>query len=222
MVGEGAEPLRALRDALRTPILNVETLAILLSTALAEIHLGSTSIPTTLRTHSLKAVTRHLPTIQAALLSNVLPTFIDHLEARHLELVKTLFVPKNDSTRETLQIRRTIAGISYTTFSSFLSQKPSLAAVNGARQEIPVPTRAFFLDTLDDLTGRWKLDSLYWSVWSTAAHEEGSKDATIRELRWEELVRCIVGLPTKVANVVGRWKAEQAWSGDMSDRLVPR
>lgn len=222
MGGEADEPLRSLRDALRTPIPDVDTLAFLLSTALDEIHLGPTSIPATLRAHSLKAVTRHLPTIQAALLGNVLPTFIDHLKASHLELVKTFFVPKNDSTRETLHLRRTVAGISYTTFSSFLTQKPSSTTMNGIRQEIPVPIRAFFLETLDNLTRRWKLDSLYWSVWSTAAHEEGSKDATIRELRWEESVRNIVGLPTKVANVVGRWKAEQAWSGDLPDRLVPR
>ena len=67
---------------------------------------------------------------------------------------------------------------------------------------------------------RYSVSDIYWAVWSTHG-EEGSKEASNRELIWEEAVGALVGLPSKVANAVGRWKGE-GWTGDIPDRLVSR
>jgi telomere length regulation protein len=212
MGSDGATALRELRDALRSPIDDVATFTFLLSSTLNTIDLNPN--PTSMQLVSSKidaaltrAVSRQLPSIQVLLLTTHVPTFLPALDTRERQLLQAFFAPPRQSAN--LALRRAIALTTYSTLSSLLSTK--------SITPLPRESRSFVLDVLAELT-QYGVGDVYWAVWSSPAGSESSKEASARSLEWESAVSALVGLPAKVGNAVGRWKAE-GWMGDLPDAL---
>lgn len=214
MSEDAAAVLRDLKEALRQPITDTETLISQLSLALSALHLHPTSIPPEQVSLSTSvAIQRYLPSIQISLLAQVLPTFVHALDRKELDLVDRFFCPPKTNELGCLRLGRTIASVTYATV-------PSLLSVSAGQPSLPAPCRDYAVRLLDRLTA-YGVDDLYWSIWTTDAAAEGSKDGALRSLKWEEAIKAITSLPAKVANAVGRWKSE-AWKGDVPATLVPR
>lgn len=204
-----AEALKHLRDALRTPVADVETFTDVLTTSVTSLQLdkGSSNVSTP---DVLRAIKRYLPATQLSLLSLHVPTFLPALDEIAIGFLKTLFVPLTEV--DNLPVRREIALSSYLTLSSLLSTK--------SISPLPRESRQYAVDLLDDLTS-YSIADIYWAIWSSSSNIEGSKEASARELQWEDAVSAVIGLPGKLANAAGRWKSED-WTGTIPERLDPR
>jgi telomere length regulation protein len=211
-LGGDPDPLRELRDALRSPIEDVDGLSFLLSSTLSTLGLHPTSLISSAPSIDyVKSVSRYLPTIQVSLLTAIVPTFLPSLHDKDRQFLQTFFVPSKESSN--LALRRNIALTSYQTLTSLLSTKSITL--------LPREARNYVLETIGQLA-RYSVSDLYWAVWSTGTGgEEGSKEASARELGWEEAISALVGLPAKVGNAVGRWKTE-GWLGDLPEKLASR
>ena len=211
-VGGESDPLRDLRDALKSPVDDVDSLSFLLSSTLSALGLHSSSlISSSPTTNHLKSIRRYLPSIQISLLISIITTFQTALNDREQQLLRTFFVPTKDTSN--LALKRNIALTAYQTFSSLFSTK--------SITPLPRESREYVMDTSRQLA-RYGVSDLYWAVWSNGdGREEGSKEASARDLGWEEAVSTLVGLPAKVGNAVGRWKAE-GWSNDIPNELVSK
>lgn len=213
-----AVSLRDLRDACRdtSSIPDVDTLVQLLSTALSDlgIHPSSRMQSTSSSLPPGKQLDRQISTIQSALASSVYPTFCSTLDSQQLELLEAFFVPPL-ATAE-LAVRCAVALSSYHTIYSLLS------STGPGVPPLPVESRPFILETASRAAQIYGIDQLYWGVFGKSSNvEEGSKDASMRELRWEEAVKAMIGLPGRAANSVGKWKAD-GWNGDLPEGLLPR
>ncbi|RXK40552.1 hypothetical protein M231_02204 [Tremella mesenterica] len=213
MTSDHLTALRHLRDTLQSPIPDVDSFSFLLSSTLQSLHLHSTSVPSSTPEPSvLKAIQRFLPSVQQLLLTNAVPTFLHALDEGHRALLDILFCPAKSPSFSQLHVARRIAFISYLTLSSMLLSKSD-------RPSLPTLSRQYLLETLRKLSGAHGIDQLYWAVWGGQLGEK--EDDISRQLQWEDTVKAIVGLPAKVANAVGRWKAE-GWEGDVPIELIPR
>ena len=215
MGSDGPAALRELRDALKSPIEDIASFTFLLSSTLNSINLHPH--PTSISVQSRKAdpaltraVTRQLPRIQVALLTTHVPTFLPSLDTRERQLLQALFVPPRQSAN--LALRRAIALTTYSTLGSLLSTK--------SITPLPRESRSFVLELLADVT-QYGVGDVYWAVWSLEGGSESSKEASARSLEWDSAVTALVGLPGKVGNAVGRWKAE-GWTGNLPDALSPK
>jgi len=211
MTGGGeADPLRELRDALRSPVEDTDAFSFLLSSTLSSLGLNSISLVAALPSGDhIKSTRRYLSSIQVTLLTTIVPSFLPALDENDRQLLRTFFVPQKQTSG--LALRRNIALTSYQTLSSLLSTKTITP--------LPRQSREYVLEILEQLV-QYGVGDMYWAIWS-AGKEEGSKEAGARDLNWEEAVGCLVGLPAKVGNAVGRWKTEGC-SGDMPEVLVSR
>ena len=208
-----SEPLKDLRDALRTPIPDIDTFTFLLSSTLRSLSLHPTSAPPG-NVISVKSLTRYLPNIQISLLSTHLPTFLPSLDPKRTDLLWRYFVPPRNPHPNILTMSRAVASTTYLTLT------PYLIPCGPGKPTLPVQSREFLISTLERLVTDYSVDDLYWMVFSSKDNGESSREAGIREWNWEEMVNNMVGLPAKVANAIGRWKSD-GWSGDVPNGLIP-
>jgi telomere length regulation protein len=170
---------------LHSPIADFQTLLILLSAPLSSLDLlpppyhhllSSTSLG--LETLSLNLIPRkHIPQIQRALLTNILPTWYPILQENNaLELVEQYFCPNVISNAR--PIAGEIALLAYATLVSSAS----------------LTEQAITL--LEKLVVQYPIDRLFHAIF------EGDKVVT-RILQWEDCVRDLCTIPIKVANVFG-------------------
>ncbi|WVR00155.1 hypothetical protein IAU59_007297 [Kwoniella sp. CBS 9459] len=218
-----AAALKSLRNVLRNPTtLTPDDLTFHLSSTLQALHLHHTSVPPrTVSSDDLKNVTRYLPSIQALLLSDIVPTFYDALDQHGQVSLRTLFVPPKSS--ESISLKRQIALATYLTVPAFLNApKPSTPT-------LPRQSRSFVISILDALVAQYGIDDLYHAVIGTtrkAGHtgiDKGKGGAEV--LQWEDTVRAVVGIPAKVGNAIGRWGAEGGGGlarQDVPDRLLSK
>ena len=207
---------QGLRDALRTPIADTDSFVFLLSSTLKALSLHPSSVPPARASSTdLKAIRRFLPTIQVSLLSSAVPTFVTSLDDSQRALLDTFFVPEKQVATSTLHIRRAVALSSYQTIAPLFSSKSTHAS------RFPAQSRSYALSVLEKLAASYSIDELYWAVWSASGPSLEEKDEGWQTLQWEEAVKAVVGLPGKVANAVGGWKAD-GWDGDIPGSLVPR
>lgn len=209
MTQDAVESLKHLKDALRSPIETVESFIDLLSTTFRALGLGDSPSGTS-SSDTIRPIRRYLPSIQASLLTLHLPTFLPALDVGGLEQLRGFFAPRKETNN--LAFRREIALTSYLSLSPFLAAEPITS--------LPRESRHYVLELLIDLQA-YSITDVYWTIWSSASDSEGSKEFSARQLLWEEAVSVLVGLPTKVANAVGRWTAER-WGGDVPGELTPR
>jgi len=217
MAEDAGTALKELRDTLRSPVPDLETFAFLLSSTLQSWGIHPTSVPPQdVSCATLKATSRYLPGIQISLLSSAIPTFLPLLDASQTRHLKTFFAPSSGTTSGDITIRRQIALVSYFTLPGLLSAHK--ADVTG----LPAQSRDFLLSVIDQISQTYSIDQLYWAVWSASSSSfSESKVDGARTLRWEDAVKAAVSIPAKVANAVGKWKAE-GWTGDVPLALVPR
>ncbi|WVR07650.1 hypothetical protein IAU60_004692 [Kwoniella sp. DSM 27419] len=204
--------LRELRDTLRSPsTLSPEDLSFRLSATLRAIGLHATSLEGgTIRSQDARSVDRLLGSIQTLLLGDIVPTFWSVLDQAGQEALRTLFVAPKSPSR--LGLGRQIA------LNTYLSLPAYLNAAKPGQPSLPKQSRAFLLATLDSLAGQYGIDDLYYAVFATS---EASKRGGAGTLRWEDAVRASVGLPAKIGNAVGRWKADGT-QVDTPPNLLPR
>ncbi|WVQ84635.1 hypothetical protein IAT38_006790 [Cryptococcus sp. DSM 104549] len=207
------DALKSLRDFLRLPTPSLSDLTFHLSSTLSALHLHRTSIPPASASDGeLKAAGRYLPSVQALLVETVLPHFLGVLDAQGEEALRSLFVPPKQA--EGIQLRRAVALVSYLTLPAYLNTpKAGQAAV-------PKKSQEFVVSLLDALAAEYGVDDLYHAVYSSSRGSAGDGEGW-RTLQWEDTVRACVGIPSKVGNVVGRWKADGG-AGEMPSGLLPR
>ena len=210
MAQAAEDPLKSLKAALQDQIPDLDTFAFTLSTTLSSLNLHPTSVPSSPSREALKSVARYLPSVQIELLKSAVPTFLHALDEAQRGLLRTYFVPTKRA--ETITLDRVIAQQTYSTLSSFLR----------SNEVTPLPreSREYLLELLVDLLKYgYGINDAYWAVWSSAG--SSAKEGSAQELKWEESVGVMVGIPSKVANAVGKWKS-QGWGGDVPDQLVPK
>lgn len=217
MTSDAAIALRDLRDALRQPIATIDDFTFLLSSTLSSLDLHPTSSISSLSSSdytSLKAIDKHLPAVQQALLNSAVPNFLHALDDRGRQLLDTFFCPDHTGAITSTAARH-VALYSYWTLPALLSAKPGITP-------LPIPSRQYLLDTLQRLFAKYGIHVIYDTIWTSSGQgEEGSKEEAARQIAWEDAVRAAVSLPAKVGNAVGVWKGE-GWQGDAPEKLVPR
>lgn len=205
--------LKALKETLKTPIQDAESLVESLRACLGEIGLGEDSGATETKTdlgHIRRAVQRYLPSIQVQIPSEVYPTFHHALEDSQTRLLRQFFVPERATDPKRLAIGRSIALCSYLTIPSFLNASST--------PPLPAPSRLFLLDILNHLARDYGIEEMYWAVRSSESAGKGKRKTGPQELMWEEVVKNLASVPAKSANAVGRWKSE-GWAGELPERL---
>nr|ODN92509.1 telomere length regulation protein [Cryptococcus depauperatus CBS 7841] len=156
------------------------------------------------------AIARYLPAVQQLLIQDTLPPVISVLDHATRELVLGLFVPSKVA--QGIGIRRHVALVSCLTLPSYLN------APREGQPTLPRNMRLFLVSVLDRLTRFYGLDDVYHAVFSTKMEtKEG-----MQRLQWEEVLKALVGIPAKVGNAVGRWKAEEADDVSVPAALLPK
>ena len=198
------QALRTLRETLRSPSLDIESFIDHVTDALDALYPSSGSSKSASYDGGvLKALDRHLPSIQTTIVTQALPHFTLVLNQHQQELVRQLFVPEKEV--HELKTRRAVARNAYVTLSGLMTSKGS--ALNSS-------VRDFLVVTLEQLVRTYTLEDLYWSVWARG-------DGPVSSLQWDEVIGVLVGLPGRVANTIGRWRAD-GWKGDVPASLRPR
>ncbi|WWD19666.1 hypothetical protein CI109_104128 [Kwoniella shandongensis] len=205
------EALKSLRAILRTANLSLDDLSFHLSSTTSALYIHPTSIPPThIPQSDIQAIGRYLPSIQAQILSDIVPTFLGALDSSSEASLRNLFVPSKSV--DTLSVRRAIALTSYLNLPTYLNN-PS----PNDGQALPTTSRSFLLLILEGLTKEYGIDDLYYATF-TASNEKGEG---LKTLQWEDSVRSVVGIPAKAANAVGRWKSDGA-NDDLPEGLIPK
>lgn len=220
-----ATALTALRETLRDPSsLSPDELTFALSSTLQELHLHTTSLPPSKASpDDIKAINRYLPSIQGLLLGNIIPSFLAVLEDEdHGFLLRAFFVPPKIP--QGSDVRRAVALVTYLSLPTYLSSSSSAKGKQPSATLTP-QANAFILSLLETLPTSYGIDDLYWVVYgSTSPNDnegESSRSGGWQDLQWEQVVRSVVGLPAKVLNAIGRWKAEGKYS-DLLNCLEPK
>lgn len=213
--------LHELREAQRAPIPTVDDFTFLLSSTLDVLGIegvkkGISVSPAGGSTDgTIKALDRSLGSVQQALLATSVPTFLYALDKSGRTLLEAFFCPPTAVDRKQALLRTHIAQSTYQTLSAQLSVRQGIAP-------LPIESRAFVLDILNQLAGEYGLKELYNAIWSNSSVDaESSKAASGRQLQWEDSIKVLVSLPAKVVNAVGRWSAD-GWKGDVPDALLPK
>ncbi|WVQ74259.1 hypothetical protein IAR50_003856 [Cryptococcus sp. DSM 104548] len=198
--------LHHLRDFLRLPVQSADDLTFEISSTLSALQIHRTSVaPPSVTAADFKAIERYLPAVQEALLQDVLPHFVGVLDGEALTSVKALFAPPRQV--EGLAIRRTIALSSYLTLPSYFNTPKA------GETSLSKPMRAFLVSLLGDLASGYGIDDIFHAVFSNGT-KEGAEG--MNRLRWEDALKSVVGIPSKVGNATGRWKID-----DLDDVEVP-
>lgn len=209
MSDDAAGALRGLRDALRTEgtITDADDFVFRLSEVLSLLGVDpggrkvSLVMETTTTPETLKALRRHLPGVQQALVA-ASPTFLPALDPHGRAVLTAFFAPP-----PTNLAGPAVALSSYLSLTAMLAPNPPAP--------LPSEAREFLLTTLAIVVGTYGIDRLYTAVFG------GEDKEGVRTLAWEDALRAAASMPAKVANAVGRWK-DEGWSGDVPDPLVPR
>jgi telomere length regulation protein len=121
---------------------------------------------------------KHLPQIQRALLTNILPTWYPILQENNaFQLVEQYFCPS--SIYNARPIAGEIALLAYATFASLA----------------PLTQQAITL--LENLIVQYPIDRLFHAIF------EGDGNVVRRRVQWEDSVRDICTIPVRVANIFG-------------------
>ena len=221
---EASQELKELRDTLRAPSNELDTdgFTFLLSSTLQALHLHPMSVPPSDVSDECRAIYRYLPGAQQALLIKAVPTFLPALDTNGQKLLERFFVPPRLADPASLALGRAVAVVSYSTISTLLSAKKG----DAVEARLPAQSREYVLQLADQLRVEYGVDELYWAIWgkqgsSGDENRESSKSGSMKMLKWEEVIRTVFGLPSRIANAWGRWKSEE-WVGDLPEGLTPR
>lgn len=175
--------IRETISRLQNPVSDMSELLSLLSAPLDAIGL----LPPAFRRYNTRPlhtdanfqIHKHVPLIQAALLLNITPSWQLVLKEKKLDsLLYQYFCP--DSFFSATQAARDVAINAY---GSLLSS----------------PLHAFSLDVLSRLNRHYPIDRLHSVIFSKTSSIPSHRKMTT----WEDLVRSVVSVPTKVANYFG-------------------
>jgi hypothetical protein len=202
MSSDPSHAYKTLRDALREPIQDVQTLIELVKPVNDRFLDPSSSESSKSISAELKVIKRFLPSIHSLLLGTVLPNYHHLLDDEQTSFLRQLFVPPKRN--ENVAVFRAINLTSYLSLPPLLTQQANL----------PVASRGFLLETLARLDS---IDGLYWAVWSSANDDTPAS----KSLLWDEAIKSCLTLPSKAANAVGRWRND-GWQGDLPDTLTPK
>jgi telomere length regulation protein len=123
---------------------------------------------------------RHLPPLQRALLEHVIPNWEPNLSREKLmPLVEQWFIPD---------------AFSYATSAA------GEVAVHAYSSILSLPFTPYSMNLLARLTKTYPLDRLHTSVFSPVNNDASSRQTL---LTWEDVVKCVLSIPTKVANALG-------------------
>ncbi|KAF9653888.1 hypothetical protein BDM02DRAFT_3086639 [Thelephora ganbajun] len=171
------DDVKQILDALQSPISDLETLLPLLARPLESIGLLQTQsqkyVSEKLPRGSLN-IPKHLPVIQRALLQNILPSWDNALyEENALELADQFLCP-------TLPTPQNATRTALEAYGTILS----------------APFNDFSIRYLSQLARSYTIQTLFYCVFD-------SDPPNIAALRWEDCVRAVISVPTKVANFCG-------------------
>lgn len=165
-------------DALQSPIPDLETLLTLLASPLESIGL----LQTRFHKYALEKlpkgafnIPKHLPVIQRALLQTILPSWESALhEEETLAIADQFFCPVSSK-----------------------SQNAARTALEAYTTLLSTPFNTFSVRYLSQLTRFYSIQPLFDCVFDLNPPE-------IAAIRWEDCVRVVISVPTKVANFCGR------------------
>lgn len=168
------DDVKQILDALQSPISDLETLLILLARPLESIGL----LQTRFQRHAAEKLPRgafnipkHLPVIQRALLQNILPSWESTLdEGGASGILDQFFCPVPSTSQNAVRT----ALEAYTTIFS-------------------IPFNAFSVRYLSQLTRSYPIKTLFDCIF-------GSNPPNIAAICWEDCVRAVISVPTKIAN----------------------
>ena len=171
------DDVKQILDSLQSSIPDLETLLNLLARPLESIGLLQTQfqkyVPQKLPKGSF-SIPKHLTVIQRALLQNVLPSWDSTLDEENvLEIAEQFLCPSPSPSQNAIRT----ALEAYTTILS-------------------IPFNTFSIRYLSRLTRSYHIQLLFDCVLD-------SNPPDIAAIRWEDCVRAIISLPTKVANFCG-------------------
>lgn len=171
------DDLKQILDALQSPISDLETLLTLLARPLESIGLLQRRFhryaPEKLPKGSFN-IPRHLPVIQRTLLQNILPSWDNALhEENALELSDQFFCP-----------------------TPSVSQNAPRTALEAYATILSTPFNTFSIRYLSQLAESYSVQTLFDYVFD-------SNPPNVAAVRWEDCVRAVISVPTKVANFCG-------------------
>jgi telomere length regulation protein len=171
------DDVKQILDALQSPISDLETLLTLLARPLESIGLLRPRFHKYASEKLPKGVVnipKHLPVIQRALLQIILPSWESVLrEESALEIADQFFCPTPSS-----------------------SQNAGPAALEAYTTIVSTPFNTFSVQYLSQLTKSYPIQTIFDSVFD-------SNSPNIAAIRWEDSVRAVISIPTKVANLCG-------------------
>lgn len=175
--GEPASRMRVVINQLQAPIPDLQSLLSLLAAPLDCLNL----LPPQYRSYNTSPLpveafraTRHLPSLQRAILEHVLPSWHPTLsEKKLMPLVDQYFVP-----------------------DSFSYSTPSAGQVvlHAYSTILALPFTPYSLDILARLSKAYPMDRLYSAIFSTISPQT--------EMAWEDTVKNVLSVPPKVANAL--------------------
>lgn len=172
------DDVKQILDSLQSPIPDLETLLTLLARPLESIGLLQTPFKKYASEKLPKGsfiIQKHLPVVQRALLQNIFPSWDSALrEEDALEIADQFLCP----TPSTLQNATRTALEAYATILS-------------------VPFNTFSIQYLSQLIRSYHVQPLFDCVFD-------SNPPNIAAIRWEDCVRMVISVPTKVANFCGQ------------------
>ena len=122
---------------------------------------------------------RHLPTLQRALLEHVIPTWHPELSREKLmPLVEQWFIPDA---------------------FSYASPAAGEVAMHAYSSILSLPLTPYSMDLLARLTKAYPLDRLHTTVFPQLNKDSSPQQTT---LAWEDVVKSILSVPARVANVL--------------------
>lgn len=209
-MGDDGRVFRDAKEAFRAQHADVEALDQALQRPLQQLGLcDGVRQPRSVDTQA--DIRRFWPSLQQSLLEHVVPTWLPTLQERpaclsHLQAYFYPVLPSNPS-QQLLSTAIQVALSSYLTLVPFLTSPAC-----------PPQSRQFVLSALATLSAAYPIDSMYWAIWGSQVSSRDSQ----AELKWEEVIKILVGLPSKVANSVGARNQELSAGEEVPRPLFPR
>ena len=171
------DDVKQILDSLQSPIPDLETLLNLLARPLQSIGLLQTRfqkyVPEKLPQGSL-SIPKHLPVIQRALVQTILPSWDSALHEENVQEIAEEFLCPTSSP----------------------SRNATRTALEAYITILSAPFNTFSIRYLSRLTESYHIQLLFDCVFE-------SNPPDIAAIRWEDCVRAMISLPTKVANFCG-------------------